>query len=205
MPPVRRLPVILFAQKTSPYYLAVENIVARMHDILAINPAPQEFEHLVKATGISHDDVWVVSAENPVILGEPFISCNNFNIHRGPSWYPGWGGLVRALVDRKSQHGVIAHQMIARVDAGDIFDQEIFALDENETFVSLNDKTCQAGLRLLEKMCSRIALENPLLKKSQLRWATGKMSMKQVMLMVEKQETPWVQDALGEYASSTQA
>ena len=95
--------------------------------------------------------------------------------------------------------------MIAKVDAGEILDQVLFVLDVNETFVSLNDKTCNAGLMLLGKMCSRIALENPLLKKSQLTWATEKMTMKQVMSLIEKQETPWVQDALREYASSKQA
>ena len=200
-----RLPVILFAQKTSPYFAAVERIVARMHDIVAINPDPQEFEYLLEEAGVSRDDVWVISAENPVILGEPFLSCKNFNIHRAPPWYPGWGGLVRALVDRRSQHGVVAHQMIAKIDAGEILDQEMFAIDVDETFIGLNDKTCHAGLTLLEKMCTRITLENPLLRKSQLTWATEKMSMKQVMSMIAKLETPWARDALREYASSRQA
>ena len=200
---MRQLPIILFAQKSSPYFSDVEEIISSRHNIIAINPTDDLFEALLAKHGVTKDDVWVISAENPIVIKEPFLSCNNFNIHRAPPWYPGWGGLVRALVDKQKRHGVVAHHMTASVDAGEILDEQMFDLDKDESFISLNEKTCEAGLVLLKKMCHRISVEKlPLVSKSNLQWSSEKMSMNDVKSLLSSLDAPWVEEATREYSSS---
>lgn len=79
----------------------------------------------------------------------------SYNLHPGP--LPKYGGLNSmcwAIYRGERQHGVTVHQMVPKVDAGPIVFQEMFAIEEEDTGLSVATKCIQVGvgliLRLLE-------------------------------------------------------
>lgn len=71
------------------------------------------------------------------------------NFHNGP--VPGYRGMnipSWAIINRETEHGVTWHYVIKKIDSGNIVASSTFALDQDETAISLNFKCIEAGLAL---------------------------------------------------------
>jgi len=70
------------------------------------------------------------------------------NFHDGP--LPGYAGLnapAWALMNQERKFGVCWHRMTGAIDQGPVLKRENFAIDPEETAVSLNTKCLAAGIR----------------------------------------------------------
>ncbi|MDZ4773596.1 MAG: LLM class flavin-dependent oxidoreductase [Planctomycetota bacterium] len=80
------------------------------------------------------------------------------NFHDGP--LPDSAGLNTpnwAIANGATHHGVTWHRMTSGVDEGDILVTERFAIDAEETALSLNTKCFEAGLRTFTDLVERLA------------------------------------------------
>jgi methionyl-tRNA formyltransferase len=96
---------------------------------------------------IVHDDVLIA----------PQIGA--FNLHPGPlPRYAGLNAVSWAIYRGEKEHGATLHKMESQIDAGPIVYQSFFAIDEEETALSLSLKCVRHGvplvLRLLEAAAS---------------------------------------------------
>ncbi|MGE4564455.1 MAG: bifunctional UDP-4-amino-4-deoxy-L-arabinose formyltransferase/UDP-glucuronic acid oxidase ArnA [Victivallaceae bacterium] len=97
----------------------------------------------------------------PEILEIP--RCGALNLHG--SLLPKYRGRVPlnwALINGESETGVTLHYMTKRADAGDIVDQEAFAIEDCDTAKTLFDKAVAASTKLLDRTL-------PLLKNGEAR------------------------------------
>ena len=80
------------------------------------------------------------------------------NFHDGP--LPEYAGLnvpAWALLNGEREHGVTWHLMTREVDAGDILEEERFAIADDETALSLNMKCFEAGAASFERLIDALA------------------------------------------------
>lgn len=85
------------------------------------------------------------------ILALPRLGAINF--HDGPlPRYAGLHATTWAILNQETSHGVTWHEMRETVDAGDILQQRIFALDPDETAFTLNRKCLTAGIESFEEL-----------------------------------------------------
>lgn len=80
------------------------------------------------------------------------------NFHDGP--LPEYAGLnvpAWALLNGEREHGVTWHLMTREVDAGDILEEERFAIADDETALSLNMKCFEAGAASFERLIGALA------------------------------------------------
>ncbi len=108
----------------------------------------QPFEYLVSVTNLA--------VLGPDILALPTRGAINF--HDGP--LPDYAGLntpVWALLDGVSTYGITWHRMTDEVDRGDILIERRFAVDDDETSLTLNTKNYEAAYEAFEELLDRLA------------------------------------------------
>jgi UDP-4-amino-4-deoxy-L-arabinose formyltransferase/UDP-glucuronic acid dehydrogenase (UDP-4-keto-hexauronic acid decarboxylating) len=114
---------------------------------------PQLAERL-RATGLdillNVYSLYVIRSE---ILTAPPLG--SYNLHPGPlPKYAGLNSMCWAIYRGERRHGVTVHQMVPKIDAGPIVFQEMFAIEEQDTGLSVATKCIEVGvgliLRLLE-------------------------------------------------------
>ena len=82
----------------------------------------------------------------------------SFNMHPGPlPRYAGLNSVCWAIYRGERAHGVTLHEMVPEIDAGPIAYQAVFALDENETGLSLTAKCVRAGVELMRRLVETAA------------------------------------------------
>ncbi|MDP8905464.1 MAG: hypothetical protein M3N29_09175 [Chloroflexota bacterium] len=75
-----------------------------------------------------------------------------FNLHPGPlPRYAGLNSPLWAVYRSENRYGATLHRMTTRIDAGPIFEQQLFDVAPRETGLSLTVKAVQCGLGLLER------------------------------------------------------
>lgn len=93
---------------------------------------------------------YLFSIVNDTVLSADILSLPrrlSINYHDGPlPAYAGVHATFWALVNGEKSHGVTWHAMRPQVDAGDILNQTIFHLSENETSLSLNTRCFATAL-----------------------------------------------------------
>jgi natural product biosynthesis luciferase-like monooxygenase protein len=116
-----------------------------LRDVAALREARdlQPFDYLVSVTNLS-----VLGAD---VLALPTRGAINF--HDGP--LPEYAGLntpVWALLEGAATHGITWHLMTAEVDRGDILVERRFAIDADETSLTINTKNYEAGYEAFEEL-----------------------------------------------------
>lgn len=131
-------------------------------------------------------DRHIVSIFNAHIIPEQFLSRPNINIHAGPTWYPGWGGIWRAHLDSRTTHGVCAHHMERTVDSGKIVYTDCFPIDLNVIdLTALSELTRVKSLNALDAILEHVSLFSRLAPEtghwSGVRWSRQRLlqSLKQ--------------------------
>jgi UDP-4-amino-4-deoxy-L-arabinose formyltransferase/UDP-glucuronic acid dehydrogenase (UDP-4-keto-hexauronic acid decarboxylating) len=77
----------------------------------------------------------------------------SFNLHPGPlPRYAGLNAPSWAIYRGEAQHGVTLHKMEPGIDTGPIVYQEMFAIEPEDTGLSLSVRCIQRGLPLLERL-----------------------------------------------------
>ena len=95
---------------------------------------------------------------NEKVLRTPSIG--SFNLHPGPlPKYAGLNAVSWAIYRGESRHGVTIHRISSKIDAGDIAYQAAFAIEENETALSLSFKCVKKGVELMLKLTETAASE----------------------------------------------
>jgi natural product biosynthesis luciferase-like monooxygenase protein len=117
-------------------------------------------EHLLAAQHLRPFD-YLFSITNLSVLPDQLIELPKraaINFHDGP--LPEYAGLntpVWALLNGEREHGITWHLMQREVDRGDVLVQRRFAIDANETALSLNTKCFEAGVESFEGLVRGLA------------------------------------------------
>ncbi len=97
-------------------------------------------------------DAMVVAAFGQIlpksILDIPKYGCINIHASLLPK-YRGASPIQHAVIDGEKESGITTMMMAEGLDTGDILDQELVTLDEQETGGSLHDKLSEIGGRLI--------------------------------------------------------
>lgn len=103
---------------------------------------------------------FIFSIVNPFILDANTLSLAKIaaiNYHDSPlPRYAGTHATAWALMARESMHAISWHLMEARVDAGDILQQEFVIISNNETSLTLNLKCQDAALRAFKVLINNL-------------------------------------------------
>lgn len=93
---------------------------------------------------------WLFSVANLSVLPEAVLSMANkgaVNFHDGPlPRYAGLNAPVWALINGERQHGITWHLIEPEIDAGDIIEQVLFDITEDDTAFSLNARCYASGI-----------------------------------------------------------
>lgn len=79
------------------------------------------------------------------------------NFHPAPPEYPGVGSASLALYDHRVTHGVTAHLMNERYDAGQILRVRRFPIPHGSTYASLFTRSLEECLQLFIEVTDRVA------------------------------------------------
>lgn len=93
---------------------------------------------------------WLFSVANLSVLPEAVLSMASkgaVNFHDGPlPRYAGLNAPVWALINGERQHGITWHLIETEIDAGDIIEQVLFDITEDDTAFSLNARCYASGI-----------------------------------------------------------
>lgn len=99
-----------------------------------------------------------------------------FNFHPGSPEYPGWAPAHFALYERAERFGVTLHAMTERVDAGPIFDVELFPVAAHSTVLELERLAYAQLARMFWSWANVLATREALIPRTSMRWADKKNS-----------------------------
>lgn len=127
------------------------------------------FDPKVNLTSIlNHEFDYLISVVNSKILTKETLGLArkmNINFHNAPlPKYAGIHAISWAIVKEEKQYGVTWHEMTSQVDSGDILEQSIFPVDENETAYTLSVKSYEEAIKSFERLI--INIKNKTLKKT---------------------------------------
>jgi methionyl-tRNA formyltransferase len=92
------------------------------------------------------------------VLQAPRIGA--FNLHPGPlPRYAGLNAVSWAIYNGEQKHGVTVHRMDPGIDTGPIVDQAMFAIESDDTALSLAGKCSRFGIPLMLKLLERAATD----------------------------------------------
>lgn len=97
----------------------------------------------------------VINFLSDKILKGPILDNETINFHPAPPKYPGRGGASYALFNGDVSYGATAHKMVDRVDAGPIYDVQMFSIKSTDTCETLFAKAEDLSLELLLRFCRR--------------------------------------------------
>ena len=86
----------------------------------------------------------------PFVLEQ--LGYGGINFHPGPPSYPGHAPYSFAIEDGAKTHGVTAHEMLEKVDAGRIIAVEVFSIPPNCDYIQLIDLCIQVAAKLLQHL-----------------------------------------------------
>lgn len=137
-------------------------------DWASVNSIPR-FTPKINLTPILNNEFdYLISAVNSKILTREVLQLAkkmNINFHNAPlPKYAGIHAISWAIVNEEKQYGVTWHEMTSQVDGGDILEQSIFSVDENETAYSLSVKCYEEAIKSFENLI--INIKNNTLQKT---------------------------------------
>lgn len=104
---------------------------------------------------------YLFSIVNPTILSNRILALPTqcaINYHDAPlPRYAGVHATTWALLNREKEHGVTWHVMAEKVDAGNILQQSLFPVEQNETAFTLNIKCYETAIKSFEKLITELA------------------------------------------------
>lgn len=102
---------------------------------------------------ISFLSPWIVSSSSLVKAKKMAM-----NFHPGSPLYPGIGCYNFALYEESDEYGVTCHEMVEKVDKGNILSTSLFPLQKNDSVESLKIKSMNHLLILFQEKVDEIAL-----------------------------------------------
>ena len=144
----------------------------KIYGVVSLNPVIRNWAETKKIKKLELDDGlinhlnsksydYLFSISNLSMLPDDIINSPRkcaINFHDGPlPKYAGTNVTSWAIMNREKVHGITWHEISREVDEGDILIQERFAIDENETSLSLNAKCFAFGLSAFGKLVDRLA------------------------------------------------
>jgi len=103
---------------------------------------------------------YIFSVNNSLILKKSFTSLARImaiNYHDGP--LPRYAGMYAtnwAILNGEIEHGVSWHEVVDKIDAGDIVASELLPVLPNDTALSLNTRCFEAAIKSFEKLITSI-------------------------------------------------
>jgi amino acid adenylation domain-containing protein len=150
----------------------VTNDWARARGIPHIDPGDQNIVPLMSR----HSFDYLFSITNTSILPERLLELPRrraINYHDAPlPRYAGSNATSWAILQGERVHGVTWHAMTELVDAGDIFKQHFFAIDDSETAFTLNAKCYDAAISSFTELIDDLACDRLSAKKQNLNERT---------------------------------
>lgn len=123
-----------------------------------------------------HPFDYLFSILNPYILSQQVLKLPRrgaINYHDAPlPRYAGSYATSWAILQGERVHGVTWHAMTELVDAGDIFQQHLFEIAEDETAWTLSAKCFDAAIRLFTELIDDLACESDTTRKQDLNERT---------------------------------
>ena len=177
--------IILYSNSDIPHYAQILETLEKYFNVTDLTTTKDQYSPGMYLAEIA-DAHLIVSAFNPVILKGNSLGLPNVNIHGAPEWYPGFGGIARALVEKRDRHGVVAHRMTELVDAGQIVDAEYFSIENDDTFQTITSKVFHASLILLERIASTFAMTGDLPNPIGKSWGAERMSFAELNVWIDK-------------------
>ena len=161
--------VLLLAKTTDWCSKAVEQARDWFTDIVVCqgennDPFPKEALDWQGDIIISYLSPWIVPADVLARAKEFAI-----NFHPAPPEYPGIGCYNFALYDGVKEYGATCHHMAARVDTGSIVAVKKFPVTDDETVLSLKNKTMDSMFELYLEVMSEYQRSGKL-PESELAW-----------------------------------
>jgi len=106
-------------------------------------------------------DDWLISYLYPKLIAEPVLQLfeeRSINFHPGPlPEHRGVAGCCFAILEQFNYWGVTAHQIVAEIDAGDIFEEERFPIESERILATDLERATQRKLfELFTRMLSKI-------------------------------------------------
>lgn len=145
---------------------------ARERGIPHIDPKMKISPHFVS----QHPFDYLFSIVNMSILPEQVLALPRrcaINFHAAP--LPRYAGIYArswAILQGERVHGVTWHAMTNLVDAGDIFKQSLFEIDDQETAFTLNAKCYDAAIASFAELLDDIASDHVSMRKQDLNERT---------------------------------
>lgn len=106
-----------------------------------------EYDYLFSLANLSITEEWLIDQPRDMAI----------NFHDGI--LPDHAGLnvpAWSLLNNETEHGITFHEMLSKVDQGDILVQERFPIDENETSFTLNAKCFEHGVQAFQSLIKAI-------------------------------------------------
>lgn len=104
---------------------------------------------------------YLFSIDNPRFLSADILRLPRIaaiNYHNGPlPRYAGLNAPSWALFNGEKTYGITWHKMDSKIDSGDIVKQHVFAVDSNETALSLNLKCCEECISAFTEILPELA------------------------------------------------
>ncbi len=162
-------------------------LLEKNHEILGVvsaDPAVKQWANQKNLPHLSPDSDYVsvmrrspfdllLSIDNPIILPAEALGLArkfSINFHDGPlPRYAGVNVTDWAILNRETTHGVTWHEMLERLDAGDILKQRSFPVSATETAFTLNAKCFEASIQSFSELVDEIAEDRVLPIKQDLK------------------------------------
>ena len=119
---------------------------------------------------------YLFSIVNSYVLGSDVLNFPRryaINYHDAPlPRYAGMYSTAWAIMNNEKTHGISWHKMVESVDAGDILEQQMVTLDQDETSLTLNSKCYGAALEAFERLVDKLGKDKAILHPQDLNLRT---------------------------------
>ena len=113
---------------------------------------------------------------SPDILNR--IGYGAYNLHPGPTNYPGWAPFYYAIYDQATQYGVTFHEMNSQIDAGDIVRVREFDIPPQSTTQQLVNLTEFHMFELLKELAPALTNQAEYLEHTNREWQRAPLKKK---------------------------
>ncbi len=168
-----------------------EILIDRKHPVYGIISSDVEVHHWARERGIPSIDPknkdistflsqypfdYLFSVVNPYIIPKQILDLprrSAINYHDAPlPRYAGSYATSWAIMQGERVHGVTWHAMTELVDAGDIFQQSLFKIDDGETAFTLNTKCYAAAINSFTELINDVSCDRVSARKQNLNERT---------------------------------
>jgi len=120
---------------------------------------------------------------SPVILQQ--IGYGSYNLHPGPTHYPGWAPFYYAIYDQATRYGVTFHEMNDKIDAGDIVCVRDFDIPPHSTTQELVNITEFHMFELLKDLAPAFSNHVEYLATTDLKWQRQPLKKKDFLAICQ--------------------